>query len=319
MRMKKISVKAAAAAIACAAAVSVTAFSAGAANYPNDPKYNPPDTTVYGPPSHDGNPGGSSNSNSNSNSGTTPSGTAAAPAASPSVLTSTAVTNAINNAAASGSSKANISMASNSSGSVTLREDTVAAIAKGKVEVDIQVKPCKDSLKPYTVGISPDMITDVNGAVNVGMLIEKTSELRTVNGVYVPTGAVIIKPVKKGRFGMTLKVTLSAEQFKDMSYDKHLYAVYSNGSVVRISDDAIVFNNDGTVTVKIDNGDASLVISDKDIEKADRKAKNMLNTGSADKKALGSNGVKSAAVLGTADLAALSAAGIISQKKKKKK
>lgn len=305
MNMKKISIKTAAMIFSFAAAASMTAASVGAANYGGGTVNNSkPDTSVHG---------GSSNIKNNAED--------KLPEASPVILTAETVTSAIEAAIASGNGTATVQMSANSSGSVTIREDTVAAIVSGGIPVTIQVAPASGGSLGYSMVIDPAMITGINGSLNVGLNITKMDQMVTVNGgAYVPTNAVVITPWGSGSFGVTLQVRLKPSSLNGISKSKiKLFRISKNGTVTRVDDDAITVNSDGSVTVLIDSGD-SLVISDKDLVKANQKALKIKSENNNGTKAqTKTSKAHKAAALGAADLAALSAAGIISQKKKKKK
>lgn len=330
MNMKKMSSKTAAILLTFAAAASMSAVTVGAADYGAPPDYAQPDTSAYTP----GSAGGSSTAGSSTETTATDTEdeedaeeeeTTAETVSAPVILTSEVVTSAIEDAIASGESSVTIEMSANSSGNVTVQENTVAAIAASGVAVTIEVTPAEEGNLPYSVTIDPDMITDVSGNLNIGLDISKTDEMKTVKGgAYVPTNTVVITPSGDGDFGATLQVTLPSSALKGMKKSKvKLYAVDKNGNVTKIDDDAIILNDDGSVTVLIDNGDSQLVISDKNLVKANEKVKKLKEEkeekSSKTSKTAKSSKAQSAAALGTADLAALSAVGVITQKKKKKK
>lgn len=256
--------KAAASVLALTVAASLTAILAGAMNYESPPNYNNPPVGSYsgGPVinSHSNN-----QNNNNANAGKDENTEA-------SILTAETVSGAI---ASGAGNNVTVGLTEDNHGNVTLMEDTIAAIANGATEVVIEVTPSSENEIAYTVGIDPQSITDVNGSLNIGMTIIKPSKMSSVNGVRIPSNSVVIKPKAKGDFGVTLRVNVPSSAFSGMK-DENVrpYAISGTGKkkkVVQLPEDSYFVNTDGSVTVLLENGNATIVFSDKNIAKAAKK------------------------------------------------
>lgn len=328
MNFKKFSGRVTAVAATMAVVASMSVISASAADYGTTPSYSAPDTSLVGTGvtvtpttyqvSSDDVVSGSGNVRSVETPSTAESTTdkedtssTAVSSSNATILTSESVSTAINDAANSGEGEAVIEMASDKKGGVTLKEDTLAAIANSDVVVTIVT--ASSSGIEYAISIDPAEIANVDGSVNVGMNIEKPSKNAKVDGVPVPKNSLVIAPKAKGGLGMNVAVTLPASALNGMKANKvAVFAVDKNGNVVKL-EDAIVFNDDGSFTINVD-GSVDLIISDKDIVKAAAKTSNKSTKATGARPGTG----KGVAALGLIDASAISAAAILSKKKKKK-
>lgn len=137
-----------------------------------------------------------------------------------------------------------------------VKEDAVGAIAKGGVPVTFEADD-------YSVTIDPALIEDV-GAIDLSMDIAVSDSDVEVDGVVVPAGAIVIAPAQKGKFGMTLKVTISADTVENLDTDNlSLYYIDDDGNVTKLDSD-IEINADGSVSVSISHA-SKYVVSDVDI------------------------------------------------------
>lgn len=304
MNIKKLGTKAVASVLTVATVASMAAISAGAADYGEDPHYSIPDNSSYTTPVI------AAETANEAAEGTVEEKNEAADA---SILTEETIAEAVAQAILSGED-ITVEMATDKKGNLTLMEDTIAKLVEGGIPVTLKVDAVKKGEMDYEVTIDPKDIKDV-GAMNLGMSIKKTSKVSSVNGVKVPTGAVVIKPKAKGDLGATVKVTVPKDAIAGMKVENvRLYAVSPDGSVVKLPDNAIKINPDGSVEILVDTGDLDLVISDKDVAKAAKKHGKSKGTKSSARTV----NTKSAAVLGMIDLSAISAAAIVAKKKKKK-
>lgn len=259
MKSENMNRKVFAAATALTLAASALALSVSAINYGDDPDYPNPDTGSYS--------GGGSYSAKHNPSKKTEEGKSEA-----SILTADTVGDAITNVEGN---KITVEMAKDKNGNLTLMEDTIAAIAGSNVEVTVDVQPDSKGDLGYSVGIDPAKVKDIKGSVNIGMKVYKVKKMSSVDDIKVPSNAVIIKPKASGDFGVTLKVTVPKSAFEGMTASKiRPYAISGTGKnkkVVMLPDDAYTVNDDGSITILIDSGDATIAFSDKDIAKAAEK------------------------------------------------
>ena len=262
--------KAAASVISLTVAASLAAVLAGANNYYGDPNYaNAPSGAYSGGSGPVINSHSTGNSNSNANAGAEEKTEETTEA---SILTAATVSDAIENVSGD---NVTVDLTEDKNGNVTIMEDTIAAIANGATEIIIEVTPSSADEISYTVAIDPQSITDINGSLNIGMEITKPSKTTSVNGVKVPSNSVVITPKAKGNFGVTLSVTVSKDALGGMKATiVRPYAISGTGKkkkVVQLPKDSYRVNSDGSITVFIENGDASIVFSDKNIAKAAKK------------------------------------------------
>ena len=245
--------KAAASVLALTMAASLTAVFVGANNY-----YKPPN---YQPVSAGGSYSAPKNPQYKKEQKTTAS-----------ILTAKTVVDAIKNA---NGKQAVVDLSKDNKGNVTVMEDAVAAIAKGDTDVAVRVSEYIGEESLYTVELAPGRINHIDGALNIGMNFVITKKMSRVNGIKVPSNTVVLSPKAKGEYGTTLKVTVSNKAFTKMKASKiRPYAIYGSGdnaTVVRLADDEFVLNDDGSISILIDTGDAVIVYSDKDIVKANKK------------------------------------------------
>lgn len=295
MKADRISRKAAAAVLSLTLVASMSAVLATATDYATSPDYNQPRESTYSSGSDSSSSGGGSiasstgggassgggsstagnnaNTASNNNANTASNNNASqgdshedAPAAS--ILTAATVEAAIN------SGNTTVGLAEDNNGNVTLMEDTLAAIVESGVEVTIEVTPSSKNEIAYSVGIDPDMIPDdYSGSINIGMNISRGNH--SANGVRVPVRSVVVQPTASGDLGVTLQVTIPKKEFKNMKASKvRPYIITGTGKNKKVElmpKDAYKINNDGSITIYVDNGDAAIVLSDKNIAKAARK------------------------------------------------
>lgn len=231
--------KAAASVLALTMAASLTAVFVGANDYHDNPNY--PPASAGGSYSAPKNPKYKKDQNTKA-----------------SILTADTVKDAIKNAKAG---EAVISLSEDNKGNVTLMEDALAAIAKGKTEVAINVGG-----KNYSVAIDPELIDNIDGSLNVGMDVDIVDEGTSVDGVKVPAKVVVVKPKSKVKFGATLKVTVAKEAFDGMDVSKVRPYVISgkgkNKKVVPLGKDEYVVNTDGSISVLLDTGNVTIVFTD---------------------------------------------------------
>lgn len=287
MKADRISRKAAAAVLSLTLVASMSAVLATATDYATSPDYNQPRESTYSSGSDSSSSGGGSiasstgggassgggSSTAGNNANTASNNNASqgdshedAPAAS--ILTAATVEAAIN------SENTTVGLAEDNNGNVTLMEDTLAAIVESGVEVTIEVTPSSKNEIAYSVGIDPDMIPDdYNGSINIGMNISRGNS--SANGVRVPVRSVVVQPTASGDLGVTLQVTIPKKAFKNMKASKvRPYIITGTGKNKKVElmpEDAYKINNDGSITIYVDNGDAAIVLSDKNIAKAARK------------------------------------------------
>lgn len=236
--------KAAASVLALTMAASLTAVFVGANNYYKPPNYQP--VSAGGSYSAPKNPKYKKDQNTKA-----------------SILTADTVKDAIKNAKAG---EAVISLSEDNKGNVTLMEDALAAIAKGKTEVAINVGGKNGKKSLYSVAIDPELIDNIDGSLNVGMDVDIVDEGTSVDGVKVPAKVVVVKPKSKVKFGATLKVTVPKEAFDGMDVSKVRPYVISgkgkNKKVVPLGKDEYVVNTDGSISVLLDTGNVTIVFTD---------------------------------------------------------
>lgn len=136
----------------------------------------------------------------------------------------------------------------------TITEAAIGEIAKNDVVVTLKSTNC-------TVTIDPALITEVKD-IDLAMNIFKAED--DVEGVSVPTGALVIAPAQKGDFGMTVTVTVPAETVTALNTDDiFCYYISDDGEVEDLSD-AITVNEDGSISVAISHA-SQYVITDVEI------------------------------------------------------
>lgn len=137
-----------------------------------------------------------------------------------------------------------------------VKEDAIGAIAKGDAPVTFEADD-------YSITIDPALIEKV-GAIDLSMDIAVSDSEVEVAGVTVPAGAIVIAPAQKGSFGMTLKVTISADTVEDLDTDNlSLYYIDDDGNVTKLDSD-IEVNADGSVSISISHA-SKYVVSDVDL------------------------------------------------------
>lgn len=135
-----------------------------------------------------------------------------------------------------------------SNGSITVKKDAI-----GEIKNSGAVVTFVNESDGYTITIDPESITDVK-AIDLAMDVSVAGKNgETENGVDIPAGAIIIAPKQSGDFGMTLKVTLTAESLKELGINMNNLKLYY------ISDDGKV--TDMTSALTVENGSVSILIS----------------------------------------------------------
>lgn len=206
----------------------------------------------------------------------------------------------------------------------TVSEAAIGAIADADEPVSFVTDTC-------TITIDPATITEV-GAIDLTMAIDVAGSA-DVNGVDVPKSAIVIAPAQKGEFGMTVVVTIPAATVSDLDTDNlYFYYISDDGEVTDLSED-ITVNNDGSVSVSISHA-SEYVITDEEIEVAsddeaeddtdddvtvddadDDDTDSVVDAGTADAE---DSNPGTGVALGTAALAAISAAAVAVTAKKRK-
>ena len=182
---------------------------------------------------------------------------------SPSVLTDTDIADALEDAQANGADEAVVPMNEDSSGNALIQESAIAGIAGGGVPVTVEVTD-QDG-HDYSVTIDPAAIKEAK-AINIAMDIDITDEDTDIAGsLSVPAGAVVIKPMQKGDFGMTLKITLSPADTAGIDPDMaQLFYVGDDDTVTMLPDGSVIVNDDGSLSILISHA-SEYVITDTDI------------------------------------------------------
>ena len=206
----------------------------------------------------------------------------------------------------------------------TVSEAAIGAIAEADEPVTFVTDTC-------TITIDPATITEV-GAIDLTMAIDVAGSA-DVNGVDVPKSAIVIAPAQKGEFGMTVVVTIPAATVSDLDTDNlYFYYISDDGEVTDLSED-ITVNDDGSVSVSISHA-SEYVITDEEIEVAsddeaeddtdddvtvddadDDDTDSVVDAGTAD---ADDTNPGTGVALGTAALAAISAAAVAVTAKKRK-
>ena len=144
----------------------------------------------------------------------------------------------------------------------SVKEDAIGEIAKSD-------KPVTFEAEEYAITIDPALITEVK-AINLAMDISagaENSSLAEDSGIEMPENAITLIPAQKGEFGMTLVVTIPADVLGDLDADKAaLYYVADDGSVTKMSAEALTFDEDGCAIIRISHA-SEYVISTVDISK----------------------------------------------------
>jgi hypothetical protein len=239
--MKKTSARIVMTSILSAAVISLTAVSAGAADYGGGAS-----PTVTAPTNVAGSDAGSSEEKATT------------------VLTDTAVSSAITDAAKSGSDSVTVYMKEDANGKVTVQETAIAEIAKNDVTVTIEVKSDSNSDTDYSVVIDPKLITEAK-AIDLGMDIKvNTPEGMKESGVDIPENSIVIAPHQKGDFGMTISVNLPAAALSGINKSTaSVYYISDSGEITKLSN-ALTFNADGSASIAISHA-SEYVISDSDM------------------------------------------------------
>ncbi len=296
--MKKLNLKFIASLIA-AGIVASAAVSASAADYGWTPHYVPADSST--------------------STGSTDGATATDPAKNATIIGISDVESAIKNGKP-------IEVTVDDNGDVIVTEAAIGVIAKGDVAVTIKVSdPNSDT--DYEIVIDPALIKEVT-QINIAMKITIPTEDKTVDGVEVPAGSVIIEPAQKGDFHMTLEIIIPSDAFDAIDLDEAgLY--YVNDGDVEEQDGLTV--NKNTVSVLLSHASA-YVITDVDLtageveidEKDDTKTNNggSSNTGKDDNTVtVNGNGSDKNPITGTTlalgSLAVFAAAAAVTSKKRK--
>ncbi len=226
--MKKFS-KSIAAMVMAATMLSLTAISAGAVDYAEDPDY---ETIEAVTPD-----AGTDAENATSN------------------VTEDVVTNAIE-AAIANDAEVEIYVTADEA---EIAEAAIAEIVKN----DMPVTLIADG---YAVKIDPATISE-NTAIDVSMNITVVEGEDSVSGVAVSDKAVVIAPAQKGEFGMVLEVIVPAESVEGLDVDNLLlYYISDDGDVTEMTD-ALTVNDDGSVSIAISHA-SEYVITDEEIATA---------------------------------------------------
>lgn len=252
--MKKLNAKFIATAVIASMVASAASISASAAiNYGYAPYY-PPAVTV---------PTTSPSTSSDTQAATTT--TPATPATDDadekdegaSVAGESAVEEAIKNGG-------EVEISVDDNGDATVLEAAIGAIAQGDKPVTFDVDT--DEGVDYSITIDPASITEVK-AINLAMVINVELNSTDVEGVDVPSGAIMIYPAQKGDFGMTLNVTIPASALKGINVENCQVYYVGDDNEISLVEDAITVNNDGSITVSISHA-SYYVVTDVDLEKA---------------------------------------------------
>lgn len=159
------------------------------------------------------------------------------------------------------SGKSSLELKEDGNGNVVVSAGAIAAIAKGDKVFTVKADDA-DGID-YTIEIDPKLITEVK-AINIAMNITVPTGDKTIDGVKVPAGSIIIDPAQSGAFGMTLKITIPASAVKDLDLDNaNVYYISDDGEITLLKD-ALVKNSDGSVSISITHASA-YVITDEDL------------------------------------------------------
>jgi Cu/Ag efflux protein CusF len=284
MSTKKFNSRVAATALAMATMASMLAIPANAADYGTNPKYSEPSyADILGTGGIGGGSGGANSLYVGANAGGNGSGITTPATPSPveivgkpsvtkdrgSVLTDSAVSDAVKDATAAGDVIASVDMQEDKSGNVTLREDTLAALASGDVALSLNVKANSSKNMDYTVTVIPGLVEKVDGSVNLAMKVRKVKKISSVRGVKIPSNSVVVSAKAQADLGMAVAVTLPKDALDGLKQSQlSVYAIDADGAVVDLGSDYILVGPDGSVTVALEDASTTLVISDKDIAAA---------------------------------------------------
>jgi hypothetical protein len=278
MSTKKFNSRVAATALAMATIASMLAIPANAADYGTDPRYSKPSYTVTITGAVD-----TGNQNIGWNAGGNGTGIGSPSTPAPveivgkpsvannrgSVLTDKTVDEAVKKATSAGDVIASVDMQEDKSGNITLREDTLAAVASGDVALSLNVKARSPKNMDYTVTVIPGLVEKVDGSANLAMKVRKVKKVSSVRGVKVPSNSVVVSAKAKADIGMAVAITLPKDALDGLKQSKlSVYAIGADGSVVDLGSDYILVGPDGSVTVALEDASTTLVIADKDVAAA---------------------------------------------------
>ena len=134
-----------------------------------------------------------------------------------------------------------------------INEEAIAAIANSDSTITFASDNCTISIEDI------ETVSEIDLAMAIDVVADEDSDY--------PVDSIVIAPAQKGEFGMTLVVTIPADVLGDLDADKAaLYYVADDGSVTKMSAEALTFDEDGCAIIRISHA-SEYVISTVDISK----------------------------------------------------